>query len=508
MSKAKVVVQGFERKSLDIEVLNVANLQEKRKRLPSLVSGRSALVYAATRKNVEKAARCLQEAGIQCGLYHGGLDHGARTQVQEAFLNGHLDVVVATNAFGMGVDRADVRCVVHWDLPGSLEAYYQEIGRAGRDGLSAKATLLFNPSDRRTQEFFIRMGHPNPSDVEQIYNGLIAQNANPVRVHPEVLADYLGEDPNAVRTVESCISVLRREGWISLARGGEPGQLGVRLKDPQAPFSLDREKLRKRRDSEYAKLDAMLAFPKQGCRMHGLMRYFGESPPPSGCGHCDVCAAGGQAEPEDLEGDDFDLVCKVLRCIKEMRKPFSPTMVVRVLCGSSEKAVLAFRFDRLKGYGLLSAWNGKRVERLLEALVDAGALESRRVTRVIRGREMTYGELHIPRYGQHLISGKTDSLSMVFPHPKRKRKPLVWKKPGAGIAGSSDLLALLKEVRRQLASTASVPAYVVASNRTLEEMATARPDNQAEMLAVHGMGPSRYARYGTPFIDAIREFSA
>jgi ATP-dependent DNA helicase RecQ len=508
MPEAEVVVQGFERKSLDIEVIKVANLQEKRKRLPSLVSGKSALVYAATRKNVEKATRCLQEAGIQCGMYHGGLDHSARTRVQEAFLDGHLDVVVATNAFGMGVDRSDVRCVIHWDLPGSLEAYYQEIGRAGRDGLSAKATLLFNPADRRTQEFFIRMGHPNPADVVLVYNALLEQNTNPVYFHPEVLADCLGEDPNGVRTVDSCISVLRREGWLSRARGGEAGQTAVRLNDPQADFALDEAKLKKRRDSEYAKLDAMLAFPKQGCRMHELMRYFGESPPPKGCGHCDVCADGGQAEPEELEGEDFDLACKVLRCIKDMRKPFSPTMVVRVLCGSTEKAVMAFRFDRLQGYGVLGTWNGKRIEALLEALVDAGALETRRVTRVIRGREMTYGELHIPRYGQRLISGKADSLSLVFPRPKRKHKPLAWKKPGAGIAGSSDLLALLKEVRRQLASTASVPAYVVASNRTLEEMANARPDNQAEMLAVHGMGPSRYAKYGTPFIDAIRGFSA
>lgn len=508
MPKAEVVIQGFERKALDIEVLHVANLQEKRKRLPSLVSGKSALVYAATRKNVEKAARCLEEAGIRCGLYHGGLEHSARTRVQEAFLDGKLDVVVATNAFGMGVDRSDVRCVVHWDLPGSLEAFYQEIGRAGRDGLPAKASLLFNPADRRTQEFFIRMGHPNTDDVAQVYKTLQDQDCNPVHIYPEVLADGLGEDANAVRTVDSCISVLRREGWVSRAHGGESGMISVRLNEPDTPFALDEEKLRKRRDSEYAKLDAILGFPKQGCRMHSLMRYFGESPPKGGCGHCDVCANGDLNEPEEMEGEDFDLACKVLRCIKEMRKPFSTTMVARVLCGSNEKAVMAFQFDRLKGYGLLSAWNSKRVEKLLEALIDAGALESRRVTRVIRGREMTYGELHIPRYGQHLIVGKADSLKLVFPRPERKHKALVWKKPVAGVAGASDLLALLKEVRRQLATEASVPAYVVASNRTLEEMASARPDNQAEMLAVHGMGPSRYARYGNPFIDAIRGFSA
>jgi ATP-dependent DNA helicase RecQ len=506
-TQAKTIVQGFERKNLDVEVLAVANLQEKRKRLPSLVSGRSALVYAATRKNVEKAARCLQEAGVDCGLYHGGLDHASRSRVQDAFLQGRLDVVVATNAFGMGVDRADVRCVVHWDLPGSLEAYYQEIGRAGRDGLSAQAILLFNPADRRTQEFFIRMGHPAIEDVYRIYEALQAQGCNPVYLKPEVLADCLGEEPSALRTVDACISVLRREGWVKPVHGGDHGMLGVRLREPSEALALDEAKLQRRRESDYAKLDAMLRFPKEGCRMHSLVRYFGEQVPKGGCGHCDVCKGGGQAEPEDLEGEDFDRVCKALRCIKDMRKPFSPTMVSRVLCGSQDKSVLAFRFDRLRGYGLLADWQSSRVDALLEAMVDAGALESKRVTRVIRGREMTYGELHISRLGQHLISGKESTLSMVYPRPKLKHKALVWRKTGASVVGSSDLLALLKEVRRQLAKESAVPAYVVASNRTLEEMANARPDSQADMLAVHGMGPSRYARYGTPFMEAIRGFS-
>jgi len=508
MAQAKVIVQGFERKNLDVEVIPVANLQEKRKRLPSLVSGRSALVYAATRKNVEKAARCLQEAGVDCGLYHGGLEHEARSRVQEAFLEGRLNVVVATNAFGMGVDRADVRCVVHWDLPGSLEAYYQEIGRAGRDGLSAQATLLFNPADRRTQEFFIRMGHPAFEDVHRVYEALQAQGCNPVYTSPEVLADCLGDDPNALRTVDSCISVLRREAWVKRVHGGNEGLVGVQLRDPGEALTLDEARLRRKRESEYAKLDAMLGFPKAGCRMHSFMRYFGERPPKGGCGHCDVCRGGGQQEPELLEGEDFALICKTLRCIKDMRKPFSPTMVSRVLSGSEDKSVLAFRFDRLRNYGLLSHWKTTRIERLLEAMVDAGALESKRVTRVIRGREMTYGELHIPRFGQQLLSGKEEALSMVFPRPKLKHKPLVWQKAGAGVAGAADLLAMLKEVRRQLAKDASVPPYVVASNRTLEEMATARPESQADMLALHGMGPSRFARYGTPFMVAIRSFSA
>ena len=178
-------------------------------------------------------------------------------------------------------------------------------------------------------------------------------------------------------------------------------------------------------------------------------------------------------------------------------------MVVRVLTGSQEKAVLSFRFDRLKHFGLLRSWTPERVERLLEGLVDAGALESKRVTRVIRGRELTYSELHLSSYGRRLGKGQEEHLEMCFPRPKPKKSPLKWRKLSQELP-SGDLLHTLKEVRRQLAQAASVPAYVVASNRSLEEMAQTQPTSSAGMLSVHGMGPSRVERYGDSFLEAIR----
>lgn len=504
MPKAHVLVQGFERQNLAIEVLQVSGLREKRQRLPSLVGNETTLVYAATRKGVEKAARCLSEAGIQCGVYHGGLDNSARSSVQDAFLEGSLRVVVATNAFGMGVDRADVRRVVHWDLPGSLEAYYQEIGRAGRDGLPAAATLLFNAADRRTQEFFIRMGHPALEDVHRLYERLQTTGQNPVVIQPDVLADCFGDDPNALRTMDSCLSVLRREGWIARAHSPEPGLIAMRMKDPTAPLELDEPKLLKRRDSEYAKLDAMLAFPKGGCRMHTLMRYFGETPPSQTCGHCDRCLSGGSEEPVLLDAPELQVLSETLLCIKQMRKPFSSSMVQRVLTGAQEKAVMAFRFDRLKGFGSLSHWTSDRVETLLERLVDLGALESRRVTRVIRGREMTYSELHMTSMGRDIAAGKLTEVHMVFPAPKRSSRRIAWKRTATGGAGNSDLLELLREVRKHLATEASVPAYVVASNRSLEEMAQALPTSPSQLLGIHGMGAQRVENYGPSFLEVIR----
>jgi len=151
----QVFVAGFDRPNLFLDVRKVSGEIEKRALLPALVGTRRALVYAATRKSAERAAEALREAGVAADAYHAGMDEPGRTRVQNRFADGSLSVVCATNAFGMGIDRPDIEAVVHFEIPGSLEAYYQEIGRGGRDGRRADATLLWNYVDVRTREFLI-----------------------------------------------------------------------------------------------------------------------------------------------------------------------------------------------------------------------------------------------------------------------------------------------------------------------------------------------------------------
>ncbi len=155
LDSPQVLVAGFDRPNIFLRVAQVEDELEKDDLLPQLVGGRRALVYAATRRTAEAAAATLQSAGIQASAYHAGLKDDERTRVQDAFASGELRVVCATNAFGMGIDRPDVEAVVHYAIPGSVEAYYQEIGRAGRDGRPAVATLLWDPADVATREFLI-----------------------------------------------------------------------------------------------------------------------------------------------------------------------------------------------------------------------------------------------------------------------------------------------------------------------------------------------------------------
>ena len=169
-AKPEVFVHGFIRPNLHIAVTRCATHEDKLRRVTKVMEDwRFGIIYCSTRKQAERVVTKLADKGRKVLLYHAGLPDQERERIQNQFINGQADVVVATNAFGMGVDRSDVRFVFHWDIPGSMEAYYQEIGRAGRDEAPAWCELLYNFADVRTQEFFLEGGNPSKDGTHNRY---------------------------------------------------------------------------------------------------------------------------------------------------------------------------------------------------------------------------------------------------------------------------------------------------------------------------------------------------
>jgi ATP-dependent DNA helicase RecQ len=208
MRRPRIIVGGFDRPNLHYRAHECADDGEKDLALTRIAREheRPAIVYASTRTTVERLARRLTRAGIPALPYHGGLADDYRREVQESFMSGRVDTIVATNAFGMGIDKPNVRLVAHYAIPGTLEAYYQEAGRAGRDGQPARCVLVYSQRDRYTHEWFINCMYPPQRDVEDLYRSLCAAHDD-----GRIFAGFASLDGAAMRFLKSRRIVLERK---------------------------------------------------------------------------------------------------------------------------------------------------------------------------------------------------------------------------------------------------------------------------------------------------------
>jgi len=220
------IVTGFERENLSYGVLRESQKASRLVDLLQSLNGESAIVYATTRASVEKVTTLLHSKGISAASYHAGVQLQLRRRIQDRFQSGETPVIVATSAFGMGIDKPDIRAVVHYEMPGSIEAYYQEAGRAGRDGTPAMAVLLFSAQDIRTHEYLARLNTPSEAEVRSVYIALHDIAGNGVgSVYPEQLtvesAHILKYIVKPEASLERILELLEELGHVRIQRSGE-----------------------------------------------------------------------------------------------------------------------------------------------------------------------------------------------------------------------------------------------------------------------------------------------
>ncbi|HEX3130588.1 MAG TPA: ATP-dependent DNA helicase RecQ [Thermoanaerobaculia bacterium] len=284
----QVISTGTYRENLRLEVIRAAGEEAKLSHLAKLLSEieGTGIVYTSTVKDCEAVTEYLQGLGFEVARYHGRLGARERHRNQDRFMAGELKAVVATNAFGMGIDKPDIRFVIHYSMPGTLEAYYQEAGRAGRDGEPARCVMLFQPEDRNTHIFFLNGRYPKREHFEAVYRALERLKADR---EPVAVSEVHGRSKDVAQAkVRVVLATMRDLGLVEEAEGGlfrlllsglDPEELAEMAARYEQKAEADRDNLRR------VVLYAQTAL----CRWKAVLDYFGETPEWERCDHCDNC---------------------------------------------------------------------------------------------------------------------------------------------------------------------------------------------------------------------------
>jgi ATP-dependent DNA helicase RecQ len=403
-----MIVHGFDRPNLWLGVTPKTKWRDQLRQFLRSREGQSGIVYCLSRRLTEEVASMLHNDGVHALPYHAGLSPEVRTANQETFMAEDGVVMVATIAFGMGIDKPDIRFVFHANLPGSMESYYQEVGRAGRDGAASEVFMIYGLDDvRMRRQFIVRDGDD---------------------------ADH-----------------QRRE---------------------------------------HKRLDALLAYCEASqCRRVTLLTYFGETTEP--CGNCDIC----QDPPKVVDGTTEAQM--LFSAVHRTGERFGTVHIIDVLLGKTNERITTLGHNNLSTFGV----GAERTKTFWQAFIRQAVAGGYLQIDIER-----FGGLRLSDRGRRVLKGDEtfeyhEAAGFTLTAKARKKKAAVADLDGI----DADLYAALKAVRRDIAQTRNVPAYVIFADKTLQHMCLLQPKSLDDMTKVNGVGPAKLKEFGIIFLEALAD---
>ncbi|HYA18924.1 MAG TPA: RecQ family ATP-dependent DNA helicase, partial [Bryobacteraceae bacterium] len=470
-------IHGFRRSNIAIEAVETspAARPDLARELLSEASRRPAIVYTPSRKQAESVAALLS-ADFRTAAYHAGLDAERRRRVQEDFLAGKIEVIVATIAFGMGIDKPNIRSVIHTALPGSIEAYYQEIGRAGRDGEPSRAILMHSYADRYTHDFFFERSYPDVKVLDQIFRRLGASDQPRERIEEQT---RIGGE-----VFETALEKL----WL---HGGAVVDASDNVRRGTEDW---RDSYQAQGEQKRAQIEAIIRYAQSSqCRMTSLVRHFGDLQDGlKPCGICDFCA------PEE--------------CVAQRYRAAS----------GAEQLIARDVLDGLgangRSVGQLHADFGRTLSRdefeeLLAAMARAGLVKLTDAVFEKDGKQIPFRKAHLTRDAAYVDQETPLDLMIREAAPvagrklKRKAAAAAPAKKKAQKVNAEDAAAeeALRKWRTAQAKKQGVPAFRIMTDKVLLAIAEDRPRNAAELLAIPGMGIKTVEKYGAAIYRILNE---
>ncbi len=484
MSEPETIVKGFMRTNLALRVIST---EDKKDALLKLITpeDKGVIVYSSTAKNVKAYAEMFEDMGYSTAAYHGKMESAERSEVQDKFLKDEIRVIFATNAFGMGVDKPNVKKVIHTDLPINIENYYQEAGRAGRDGSESECYLIHSRGDRRSIEFLIEKSLPSRKAISGLAELIRNWSMDTFDIEPYQLMVILRHTKSYM--LDACYQILSECGLIKINKVlGENGGFETVYEIANRNASPDYEMIHLLRSMRFRKLDWMERFAKTDkCRMAFILKYFGEHTT-TDCGKCDNCIQ--KKAAMDKLDDVTDKIIPILR-IANKRFKMSQDVIFDVAKGISSEYSILMKLHNDSDFGCLADHSGEDVKSLLDALIER---------QLLINNGLKVGGYYPSRRGLKVLDG-TDR----FYINKGVLKLNGDQMGHSGGLSDIEFINQLEIAKKAISKEFSMPAFMVFTSQQAQDLVKVKPKTTTELAECGILDKRRCDLFGDRIVSVF-----